>query len=80
MKRLQVRDAKAGFSSVIQAAENGEPTLITRHGRPAAVVVPVGDAERIYPSSSPNLGAFLATFPGGIEFERNDEPMRRVEW
>jgi antitoxin Phd len=39
MKELQLREAKATLSSVVDAAERGEPTTITRHGRPAAVVV-----------------------------------------
>jgi antitoxin Phd len=39
MKELQLREAKATLSAVVDAAERGEPTTITRHGRPAAVVV-----------------------------------------
>lgn len=79
MKTMQVRDAKAGFSAVVEAAENGEPTIITKHGKPAAVVIPVSDAERLYPKHKPNLGAFLMSFPGGLEFERNDSPMREID-
>src|SRR4051812_19730952 len=39
MKEIQLREAKATLSAVIEAAENGEPTTITKHGRPAAVIV-----------------------------------------
>lgn len=79
MKKMQVREAKAGFSAVVDAAERGEPTIITKHGKPAAVVVPVGDAERLYPQRKPNLGTFLIGFPGGLELERNDSQMREVD-
>lgn len=79
MKRMQVRDAKAGFSALVEAAEHGQPTIITKHGKPAAVVVPVSDAERLYPEHKPNLGAFLMSFPGGTELDRNDSLMREVD-
>jgi len=39
MKELQLREAKTALSAVAKAAENGEPTTITKHGRPAAVVI-----------------------------------------
>jgi len=39
MKELQLREAKTTLSAVVEAAENGEPTTITKHGRPAAVVI-----------------------------------------
>jgi prevent-host-death family protein len=39
MKELQLGEAKTTLSAVVEAAENGEPTTITKHGRPAAVVI-----------------------------------------
>ena len=39
MKEIQLREAKATLSAVVEAAENGEPTMITKHGRPAAVII-----------------------------------------
>jgi prevent-host-death family protein len=79
MKTMQVREAKAGFSALIEAAENGEPTTITKHGKPAAMIVPIDEARKLYPAKTPNLGEFLLTFPGGIEFERDSSPMRDVD-
>ncbi|MBN9462244.1 MAG: type II toxin-antitoxin system Phd/YefM family antitoxin [Burkholderiales bacterium] len=35
MKFIGIRDAKAKFSALIEAAEHGQPTMITRHGLPA---------------------------------------------
>jgi len=39
MKELQLREAKSTLSAVVQAAEQGEPTTITKHGRRVAVVI-----------------------------------------
>ena len=35
MQTLQLRDAKASLSAVVASAQRGQPTIITRHGRPA---------------------------------------------
>jgi prevent-host-death family protein len=79
MKTVQVREAKASLSALIEAAEAGQPTMITRHGKPAAVMVPLADAERLYPQDRPSFGDFLLTFPGGMEFERSADRMRDVD-
>lgn len=39
MKELQLREAKSALSAVVEEAEKGKPTTITKHGRRAAVVV-----------------------------------------
>lgn len=79
MRTMQVREAKAGLSAILDAAEKGEPTLITKHGKPAAAVVPIEMMQRLYPERKGNLGTYLMSFPGGIELERNPSPMRDVE-
>lgn len=79
MHTVQVRDAKARFSALIEAAEHGQPTTITRHGRPAAVLVPVADARRLYPDNRPSFADLLLSFPGGEEFERDPTPLREVD-
>lgn len=83
MKTMQIREAKAGFSAVVEAAENGEPTIITKHGKPAAMVVPINEARKLYPQDQEkqrNFVDFLMTYPGGIELERNESPSREVEF
>lgn len=79
MQSIQIRDAKAKFSALVEAAEHGRPTMITRHGRPAAVLVPVADARRLYPADRPSFADLLLSFPGGIEFERDRTPLREVD-
>lgn len=79
MKTINLREAKATLSAIVEAAEAGEPVTITRHGKAAAVVVPVGDAERLYPARG-NFGAFLMSFPGIPDaIERNPSPGREID-
>jgi antitoxin Phd len=76
MKTIQARDAKASFSALIEAAARGRPTTITRHGVPVAVIAPIADARKIYPADTPSFVDFLLSFPGGVESERDERPMR----
>ena len=79
MESIQIRDAEAKFSALIEAAERGRPTTITRHGRPAAVIVPVEDARRLYPEDRPSFVDLLLSFPSDVEFERDRTPLREVD-
>ncbi|WP_117195820.1 type II toxin-antitoxin system Phd/YefM family antitoxin [Rhizobium terrae] len=79
MKVLQLRDAKSTFSAIVEAAEHGEPTIVTKHGRPAAMVVPVEEGRRIYPDNPPSFADLLISIPHGLEFERDEEPAREIE-
>jgi antitoxin Phd len=76
---LQLREAKATLSAVVDAAERGEATTITKRGRPAAVVVPVGDARRLYPSDRPNFADLLMSIPHSLATERDPSPFRDVD-
>lgn len=80
MKTLQIRDAKASFSAVVEAAERGEPTVITKHGRPAAMVVPVEEGHRLYRRNKPSFIEHLLSIPGPLEIERDQRPLREVEF
>ncbi|MDQ5910797.1 MAG: hypothetical protein QG599_2894 [Pseudomonadota bacterium] len=82
MNTLQIRDAKAVFSAVIAAAEQGRPTLITRHGRPSAMVVPVEDGRRLYPDHLPSFADYLLSMPAAPELsiERDTSSLREVDW
>jgi prevent-host-death family protein len=50
MKRMSVADAKAHFSELVADARRGKKTVILRHGRPAAAVVP---ATAVEPARTP---------------------------
>ncbi len=85
-KRVQLRDAKASLSAIVSAAERGEETVITRHGRPVArVIAEPAEAEpkRVDNPDSPYHGMtfleLLMAYPGGIDFERDRTPMREID-
>ncbi len=79
MKTMQAREAKAHFSELLEAANNGEPTTITRHGTPIAVIMPIEAAERAYPQRKKTLGQILMEIPEGVEFERDYTPIREID-
>ncbi len=79
MDSIQIRHAKAKFSALIDAAERGRATIITRHGRPAAVVASAEDARRLYPEDRSSLVDLLLSFPGGIEFQRDQTLPREID-
>jgi antitoxin Phd len=79
VRTLRLREAKASFSAVVEAAEHGEPTTITKHGRPAAVVMPVKDAHRLYAGDRPSFAALLIGIPHAVETERDPSPLREAD-
>ena len=79
MRTLGLRDAKASLSAVIEAAERGEATTITKHGRPAAVVVPVEQAKRLYQADRPSFASLLMRIPHPVESERDPSPLREAD-
>ncbi|HYU20299.1 MAG TPA: type II toxin-antitoxin system Phd/YefM family antitoxin [Chloroflexota bacterium] len=46
MKIVSVADVKAHFSSYLKASEQG-PVVVTRNGKPVAVLLAVGDEEEL---------------------------------
>jgi prevent-host-death family protein len=82
MQSVQVREAKARFSALVEAAERGEAITITRHGRPAAVLVSVEDARRLYPDGRPSLAdpqlAMPSRLPKGPHILRDTAPLRSI--
>lgn len=81
MNQVQVREAKAKLSALLDAAERGEPTTITRNGKPSAMLVPIERAREIYPEKKrPNFAEWLLSIPGELEIERDRTPIRGVEF
>jgi antitoxin Phd len=76
MRKIQLRDAKANLSVVVDQATRGKPSVITRHGKPEAVVLGFADWVRL--SRVPSFGRLLMSAPlevGDLP-ERNRTPMR----
>lgn len=83
MSTVSVADAKAGFAGLVDEAAAGKFVTITRHGKPAAVLVSVEAAEaakRAILRPRPNFGDVLADYPGPAHLNRNTAPMRDVDF
>ena len=71
MREIQLRDAKATLSAVIDQAGQGQPSVITRHGRPEAVVLGFAEWQRL--SQVPSFGRLLMA----ASLEPDDLPQRQ---
>jgi len=73
MKIASVAEVKSQFSAFLKASEGG-PVVVTRNGRPCAVIVGVHDEdeiERLLMAYSPHLRAIL---------ERSRQQFREGQW
>jgi prevent-host-death family protein len=61
MREIQLRDAKASLSAVVDDAVHGKPTVITRHGKRQAVILGFEEWERL--SHVPSFGRLLMAAP-----------------
>ena len=75
MKELQLRDAKANLSAVVDEAVRGEEFLITRHGRPEAVLIGFEAWRRL--SAVPSFGRLLMMAPEAIAEVRDRDTCQR---
>jgi prevent-host-death family protein len=80
MREVQLREAKASLSALLDRAVAGEPALITRHGRKEAVVLSFAEYQRL--SRVPSFGELLAVFPGEPDDipERDRSPPRDIDF
>ena len=79
MREIQLRDAKATLSAVVDDAVQGAPSIITRHGKPEAVVIGFEEWQRLV--SVPSFGRLLMAAPiePGDLPERGRTPLREIE-
>jgi prevent-host-death family protein len=76
-----VAEAKAHLSEVMEQAETSGPQTITRHGKPAVVVVSAQEWERKTKRKG-SLAEFLWNSPlrgSGLVIERFDDPPRKID-
>jgi antitoxin Phd len=71
MKEVQLKDAKAMLSHVLDEAVAGRPAIITRHGKREGVIISYSEFERL--SRKPSLGWLLTNSP----LEEGDLPKRK---
>lgn len=71
MKVIRLKDAKAALSRILDEVIAGEPTIITRRGKPEGVLISYSEFERL--SRVPSLGWLLTNSP----LEDGDLPRRK---
>jgi prevent-host-death family protein len=76
MREIQLKDAKANLSAVVDDALRGEPSLITRHGKPQAVIIAFEEWQKL--ASVPSFAQLLMSAPldDGDLPERDTSPIR----
>ena len=57
MREVQLREAKAKLSALVEDAAQGETAVITRHGKPRAVILGIGEWNRL--NRVPSFGRLL---------------------
>jgi len=79
MREIQLRDAKASLSAVVDDAIRGEPSVITRHGKPEAVILGFDEWQRL--SNVPSFARLLMSAPldPGDLPERDSAALRDIE-
>jgi prevent-host-death family protein len=81
MQTISLKDAKAGFSSLVDDVINGDFVTITRHGKPVAALVSIEAGELVRKAlerKRTRLVDYLRTIPMDV-FERNTSPSRDIE-
>lgn len=78
MRELQLRDAKAAFSAVVEQAAKGEETVVTRHGQPMAVVLGYAAWQRLT-GARPSFADLLLEFPDAGPIVRDPGPPRDLD-
>lgn len=79
MREIQLKDAKATLSAVVDDAVRGEASIITRYGRREAVVLGFAEWQRL--TSVPSFGRLLMAAPIEPDDlpERDQAPLREVD-
>jgi antitoxin Phd len=81
-RNWSVQDAKNRFSEVVEAARR-KPQMVTKHGKPAVVVLAAEEYDRLrklQQLKAPSFAEMLLAMPqGDVEFERLDATPRDAE-
>ena len=64
-RTLSVAQAKATFAACVRWAEDGEPIIISRHGKPVAALVQATDVEHLARLRAAGPEGGLASVAGG---------------
>ena len=61
MREVQLRGAKATLSALVEEVAHGKAAVITRHGKPRAVILGIEEWNRLH--TVPSLGRLLLSAP-----------------
>ena len=80
MQEIQLREAKAKLSAIVENAYHGTTAVITRHGKPRAVILGVDEWDRL--RRVPSFGELLMSAPleEGDLPKRDTSPPRDIEF
>jgi prevent-host-death family protein len=80
MREIQLRDAKASLSAVVDDALRGQPAIITRHGKAEAVILSFAEWQRL--AQVPSFGRLLMAAPADLDdlTARDISPPRESEF
>lgn len=80
MQNIPLRDAKAKLSALIDGAARGRTAIITRHGKPSAVLLGIKEWDRL--RQVPSFGRLLVAAPlqEGDVPPRDPTPPREVSF
>ncbi len=79
MKTLHLKEGKTTFSAIIESAQHGEPTIVTKDGRPAAMIVPIAEGRKLFPDDRPSFAELLLSIPHELEIECDRSPSREID-
>jgi antitoxin Phd len=78
-----LQDAKNRFSAVVDAASHGKPQVVTKHGKPAVVVVAASEYTRLRHLErleAPSFADHLLAMPADDEtFDRLAATLRPID-
>ena len=79
MRFVTAREANQGFSNILKQAEQGDPVVITRRGRPVAMLIPyaTSDARERELAVEHIVGLMRQGVPIGRQFTRDEMHERR---
>jgi prevent-host-death family protein len=80
MQKIQLADAKARLSALVDAAAGGEPAIITRHGKAEAVILGYAEWQKL--ARVPSLVDLIVNAPFTDEDlpPRDTSPPRSVDF
>ena len=79
MKAVSARDANQGFSVLLSAVEHGEEVIITKRGRPVAILSPYTTSDTTPERGEARLAQAVALMDMGLPWGDRTPPLTRDE-